>query len=180
VSEVKFHYQERPNTCGTACLRMLLSPYHEFDEQTLTNYTDTTLFGTPRIYFCAPGRPNMPGCCMCEAKKMNRQKAEELASRYLTANIGEKVGPGLAYFDSKANGWIVPILYQAHFTQPPQRVGELHVDATTQAIRAPSLAELTATLEPPRASGLTIILHFDHSRLIPPCDEGAWGTSRTG
>jgi ABC-type bacteriocin/lantibiotic exporter with double-glycine peptidase domain len=26
---------------------MLLSPYQEFDEQTLTNYTDTTLFGTP-------------------------------------------------------------------------------------------------------------------------------------
>lgn len=97
-----------------------------------------------------------------EVEKMNRQKAEELASRYLTANIGEKVGPGLAYFDAEANEWIVPILYQPHFTQPPQRVGELYVDAATQIIRSPSLAELTAAVEQPRTGGLTIVLRFDH------------------
>jgi hypothetical protein len=36
------------------------------------------------------------------------------------------------------------------------------VDAATQTIRAPSLAELTAALEQPRTGGLTIVLHFDH------------------
>lgn len=47
VGEIKFYYQEHPQTCGPACLRMLLSPYQEFEEQTLASYIDTTRFGAP-------------------------------------------------------------------------------------------------------------------------------------
>lgn len=46
MNDICYHRQEKPYTCGPACLRMLLSPYGDFSERLLATLAGTIIGGT--------------------------------------------------------------------------------------------------------------------------------------
>lgn len=53
---IRYHLQERPFTCGAACLRMLLSPYADFSEEILARLSGTVRWGTTPLNLARAAR----------------------------------------------------------------------------------------------------------------------------
>jgi len=71
---------------------------------------------------------------------IGKEKAYEIADRYLIEYIGNLVGPGEPIFDNKINVWIVPIFHMSKVAT--FRLGEMIIGTEGDIIYVPTAEEM--------------------------------------
>ncbi len=76
---------------------------------------------------------------------INRKEAVERVEDYLLTYIGNLVGAGTPYFDSKKNVWIIPIFHMSNVATFP--LDEIHMDVNGNLVHVPTREKLIEIAE---------------------------------
>ena len=71
---------------------------------------------------------------------ITKEKAYEVADRYLLEYVGNLVGPGEPMFDNKVNVWIVPIFHMSKAATFP--LAEMVLDSEGNIVYIPTAEQL--------------------------------------
>lgn len=71
---------------------------------------------------------------------ITKERAYEIADRYLLEYVGNLVGPGEPMFDGKVNVWVVPIFHMSKVAKFP--LAELVLDSEGNIIYIPTAEQL--------------------------------------
>jgi len=71
---------------------------------------------------------------------ITKEKAYEIADRYLLEYVGNLIGPGEPMFDRKVNVWVVPIFHMSKVATFP--LAELVLDSEGNIVYMPTAEQL--------------------------------------
>ena len=71
---------------------------------------------------------------------IKKEKAYEIADRYLLEYVGNLIGPGEPMFDGKVNVWVVPIFHMSKVATFP--LAELVLDSEGNIVYMPTAEQL--------------------------------------
>jgi len=71
---------------------------------------------------------------------IDKEKAYEIADKYLIENVGNLVGPGRPFFDDKINVWIVPIFHKSKVATFP--LSDMVINSEGKIIYTPTAEQL--------------------------------------
>lgn len=76
---------------------------------------------------------------------INRKEVLDKVEDYLLTYIGNLVGPGTPYFDSKRNVWVIPIFHMSNVATFP--LDEIHMDIDGNLVHVPTRERLIEIAE---------------------------------
>jgi hypothetical protein len=71
---------------------------------------------------------------------ITKKEALDKAEDYLLTYIGNLVGPGIPFFDSERNIWIIPVFHMSKIATFP--LDEMQIDTNGNIVRAPTRERL--------------------------------------